>query len=317
MADPLIFSIVVPTYNEEQDIRRALDALVCLAYPHREIIVVDDSTDRTPDIVREYAVRGVRLVRPDVRRGPAAARNLGIREATGDVLVILQADDFPPKDFLDRILPHYERGADYVLVESQVTNEEKLFPRFVEAQHHYVEDGQTWINWTEGFSCRRDAALAVGLFPADYPIPFLAGDDGTFANALESHGYRKVIDKSIVVFHAAPETFRDFWFSRHIRGGGAVLIKHYIEGKGRLRVLLWVVMRTVYTLGMTVSGHPVRALRIAIRSPRGLWDVVPFWYANVVQDIATRVGEWAVLWKLWRMAKWTRGAGEAQVRTSS
>lgn len=300
MADRLLFSIVVPTYNEERDIRRALDALVRLKYPHREIVVVDDSTDRTPEIVREYAPQGVKLIRPPVPRGPAAARNLGVREARGDVLVILQADDFLPEDFLDQILPHYERGADYVLVESQVTNEEKLFPRFVEAQHHYVEDGQTWINWTEGFSCRREAALAVGLFPEDYPIPFVAGDDGTFANALERHGYRKVIDKSIVVFHAAPETFRDFWHSRRIRGRGAVLIKHYIEGKGKARVAMWILLRTAYTAAMILSGHLLRAWRIARRSPRGWRDTIPFWYANVVQDIAARGGEWGVLWELVR-----------------
>ena len=44
------FSIVVPTYNEENDIAGTLDALTSLDYPDKEIIVVDDSTDSTPAI---------------------------------------------------------------------------------------------------------------------------------------------------------------------------------------------------------------------------------------------------------------------------
>jgi glycosyltransferase involved in cell wall biosynthesis len=49
------FSIIIPTYNEERDIAATLEALLGLDYPDREIIVVDDSSDRTPEIVGGYA----------------------------------------------------------------------------------------------------------------------------------------------------------------------------------------------------------------------------------------------------------------------
>jgi glycosyltransferase involved in cell wall biosynthesis len=45
------FSIIIPTYNEERGIGATLEALLSLDYPDREIIVVDDSSDRTPEIV--------------------------------------------------------------------------------------------------------------------------------------------------------------------------------------------------------------------------------------------------------------------------
>ena len=56
------FSFVIPTRNEAEDIRRTLERCLAVDYPHKEILVVDDSTDETPRIVSEYADRGVRLI---------------------------------------------------------------------------------------------------------------------------------------------------------------------------------------------------------------------------------------------------------------
>src|SRR5690606_4369607 len=65
-------SITVPAYNEEGQIRGTLDSLLRTDYPaeKRQILVVSDaSTDRTDDIVREYADRGVQLLRVTERKG--------------------------------------------------------------------------------------------------------------------------------------------------------------------------------------------------------------------------------------------------------
>jgi len=86
------FSIVIPTYNEEKDIGATLDSLLGLRYSDKEIVVVDDSTDTTPQIVSAYAGRGVKLIRPEVRKGRCEARNIGVRASSGDVVVILNAD---------------------------------------------------------------------------------------------------------------------------------------------------------------------------------------------------------------------------------
>ena len=63
MNSNLKFSIVTPSYNEEKDIRETLEYFINLSYPNKEIIVVDDSTDRTPEIVKEFESQGVRLIR--------------------------------------------------------------------------------------------------------------------------------------------------------------------------------------------------------------------------------------------------------------
>ncbi len=225
---PLLVSVIVPTYNEASDIRRTLEALVGQTYPAKEIIVVDDSTDATPRIVGEYASRGVVLLRPPVRRGRCEARNMGIKAARGDVVVILNSDVFPEPDFLGRIVVHYRHGADYVLVESQVANIEALFPRYMEAVHRATYAGRDWVEWTEGFSCRRAAALDVGLFP-ETPVPLCAGEDGYFGARL-ARKYRRVIDRSIVVPHVIPESLQEFWAQHVGRGRGGPRCFYFLYG---------------------------------------------------------------------------------------
>jgi cellulose synthase/poly-beta-1,6-N-acetylglucosamine synthase-like glycosyltransferase len=74
---PLV-SVVVPAYNEEAQIRGAIEALIAQDYPadRRQILILSDaSTDRTDEIVTEYSGRGVELLRMAVRGGKTAAEN--------------------------------------------------------------------------------------------------------------------------------------------------------------------------------------------------------------------------------------------------
>ncbi|MEK7568282.1 MAG: glycosyltransferase family 2 protein, partial [Patescibacteria group bacterium] len=52
------FSIIIPSYNEGDDIRLSIDSAIKQDYQNKEIIVVDDSSDNTPEIIKEYADKG-------------------------------------------------------------------------------------------------------------------------------------------------------------------------------------------------------------------------------------------------------------------
>ncbi|MGQ9667254.1 MAG: glycosyltransferase family 2 protein [Anaerolineae bacterium] len=83
-------SIVMPAYNEEEAIGRVLDELFALSLGDMEVIVVDDgSHDGTGEAARH---RGAKVVRHPYNRGNGAAVRSGIRAATGDVIVIMDAD---------------------------------------------------------------------------------------------------------------------------------------------------------------------------------------------------------------------------------
>ena len=89
-SDLPIVSIVVPAYNEEVQIRGAIEALLAQDYPadRRQILILSDaSTDRTDEIVREYADRGVELLRMPVRGGKTAAENASCRLLRGEIVV--------------------------------------------------------------------------------------------------------------------------------------------------------------------------------------------------------------------------------------
>lgn len=85
-----VISISLPAYNEEASIGRTIESLLALDYPpdRRQIIVVSDaSTDRTDEIVRSYADRGVELVRMAERGGKTAAENTAAARLRGDIVV--------------------------------------------------------------------------------------------------------------------------------------------------------------------------------------------------------------------------------------
>lgn len=286
-------SIIVPTYNEEEDIARTMDALAAITHRPLEVIVVDASKDRTPEIVRGYEGRilGLKLIRQGARPGVSAARNDGLRAATGEIVVILNGDVFPPPDFIDRILPHYAAGADYLVINSQVMNTETLYPRYIQAQHLFNLD-LTWhdTNWSEGFSCRREAALAVGGFPDEFAHN-TAGEDAIFGGRLNER-YQRAADFSIIVPHVMPTQFRVYWRQRLGRGrGGAYVL--YVHEKRPMR---WAaILRSVIgTLGLTAILIPalVYAWKITRYSARGWRDWLPFTWARMIEMAATAAGYW-------------------------
>ena len=83
-------SVIVPAFNEEENIRVKLDDLLNQDYPQLlEILVVSDgSTDATDDIVREYRDKRVKLLHTKGREGKSQAQNIAVGQAIGDVLVL-------------------------------------------------------------------------------------------------------------------------------------------------------------------------------------------------------------------------------------
>ncbi|MEW6603308.1 MAG: glycosyltransferase family 2 protein [Thermoproteota archaeon] len=91
-------TVGIPAYNEEQNIVNLLRSLEGQRLMISEVIVSDDSSDGTPDLVRDFARHsqlGITLFHHDVRRGAAAAWNEIFQKAAGDVIVLYDADTIP------------------------------------------------------------------------------------------------------------------------------------------------------------------------------------------------------------------------------
>jgi hypothetical protein len=86
-------TVVIPLYNKETYVRRAVDSVLAQTFTDFEVIVVNDgSTDNGPALVRQYNDPRVRLIDQE-NRGVSAARNRGIAEAGGELIAFLDADD--------------------------------------------------------------------------------------------------------------------------------------------------------------------------------------------------------------------------------
>lgn len=97
-------TILIPAYNEEHHIAETVSSVLKLEYPSKlEIIVLDDgSKDRTYAVAKHFPVKVVKLD----HGGKAAALNRGIKMASGDVIVTLDADSMPEKNALTELIPY-------------------------------------------------------------------------------------------------------------------------------------------------------------------------------------------------------------------
>lgn len=97
-------SVILPVYNGEKYLKQCLDSICSQTLKEIEILCVDDgSTDHTAEILADYAKKDERIrVIHQANAGAGAARNNGLRQASGEYLSFLDADDFFEPDMLER-----------------------------------------------------------------------------------------------------------------------------------------------------------------------------------------------------------------------
>lgn len=110
-------SIVIPCFNEKDTICEIINAVKASPYPNKEIIIVDDcSTDGTIKILKESLLNQVeKIIFHDKNQGKGAALRTGIKEATGDIVIIQDADmEYDPNEYSILVEPIIQNKADVV-----------------------------------------------------------------------------------------------------------------------------------------------------------------------------------------------------------
>jgi glycosyltransferase involved in cell wall biosynthesis len=219
-------SVVVPVYNDPEGVAVTVSSLVEQSYPtdRYEVLVVDnDSTDDTRDVVRRFADEHpvVTLLVEDEVQSSYAARNRGVAAARedGDLLAFVDADMEVPPDYLADVTDSAaERGWDYLGVsvelftqgpETAVSIWDRLYG-FQERKSLEVDHFAP----TNSMVVRREVVDDVGTFDERLE----SSGDYEFGRRVHEAGYEQAFEPDIVLRHPARRTLRAF-VKKYLRVG--------------------------------------------------------------------------------------------------
>lgn len=175
----MFFSVVIPLYNKERQIAGTLRSVFAQTCADYEIIVVDDgSTDGSAAVVESLHDPRIRLIR-QANAGVSAARNLGIAEARGEYVALLDADDEWRPEYLATIadlIRRYPQCDVFATNYSHVDSNGKTFPTILRKLPFDDDDGILYNYfevasvsspplWTSAVAVRKSAFQSVGGFP--------------------------------------------------------------------------------------------------------------------------------------------------------
>ena len=253
---PLI-SIIIPAYNCEETIVRCVDSILRLTWGNKEIIIIDDgSTDATPDILKGYGGY-IRIIRTP-NAGPSRARNIGVREATGEFIAFTDSDCIVAEDWLDELFRGFvsEKTAG-VGGDQQSPADDTPFGKNIHAfmksvgfvaDYLKIQDRliRTRHNPTCNVMYHREVLLEAGLFDeALWP-----GEDVDIDLKISRLGYELYYNPGAVVCHYRPKDAGAF--SRMMRRYGwaqAYLVRKY----GLFRLIHYVPFFTAALVGGLIA----------------------------------------------------------------
>lgn len=149
-------SIIIPVYNTEKYVERCIRSVLEQSYGDLEIIVIDDgSTDRSGEILDGFAEKDGRIkVFHQANRGVSAARNFGVKKASGAYLTFVDGDDYlGPHYIRDLVARAQEEQADMVICGFTLTEENGRALRAVKPGRYERFVKEEWV-------CRISAAWA-------------------------------------------------------------------------------------------------------------------------------------------------------------
>ena len=191
--DPPFFSVVVPTYNRPQNLVALLDALAQQTFPDFEVVVVDQS-DPPVQVPQKFLSKlSINLIHSQ-ERGPALARNKGIRAARGEIVAFTDDDCVPRPDWLERAARHFD-GMSIAGLEGRVESCKLGNPRYRTVSNTGFE-GIGFM--TANMFYRRELLNTVGGFDERFKLAFR--EDSDLAWRIMEYGEIPHASNS-VVFH--------------------------------------------------------------------------------------------------------------------
>lgn len=245
----MFFSVIVPAYNAQKSLPRLLDSLICQSYKDFEVVIIDDcSKDSTSKVVQSFPYRLIKLAE---NHGPAYCRNLGSKNAHGEILVFTDSDCRVDRHWLNNIEKHFSQNDIDAIMGRLVIIPSTLLGDSISALGFPAGGSlgfeKIWRVNKDGFtdslsSCncaiKRDIFLNVGGFDETFPFP--GGEDSLLAYSLRKSNYRIKYCQDIIAYHEARDSFRDFIEWQFKRGVSSyIYAKKIFNKKDYFSLRLW------------------------------------------------------------------------------
>ncbi len=199
----ITISVIIPVYNGGEKFQRCLQSLTKTSRPPNEVIVVaDGDTDGSRVLAENF---GAKVIPLPTAGGPAKARNLGAKAATGDIIFFVDADVEVYPDTIEKVVTTFKNESDLsALIGSydDAPGADNFLSQYRNLFHHYThqignEEASTF--WGACGAIRREVFLAVGGFDEKYRLPCI--EDIELGYRLKQAGYKIGLRKNILVKH--------------------------------------------------------------------------------------------------------------------
>ncbi len=223
----MIFSVIVPTYNRLKSLKRTLESIFLQEHPEYEIVVVDDgSTDGTCDFLSEIASSGkIRFVTQE-NRGPASARNTGIKITRGRFLAFTDDDCVVPRTWLKQLQEGF-KSVEIAIVGGAARNRVigNLFSETSQQIVNYfvselnAEGRMSGFLTSNNIAYRREALTSAGGF--DERFRKAGGEERALHAIIMHRGGRSIFTSKLIVDHYHDMSARSFFRQQRNYGRGA------------------------------------------------------------------------------------------------
>jgi len=228
-------SIVVPTFNSAKVLGACLESLTnqTVGRERYEVIVVDDgSTDETRDVVSKYPIRYIY----QQNSGPAVARNNGVRQAEGEIILFTDADCEPQSNWIEELIKPLKDPQVVGVKGIYKTRQEELIARLVQIEYEHKYERMRkfkYIDFIDTYSAayRKDIFMKYGGFDERYIKASV--EDQEFSFRLSRDGNKMVFNPEAVVYHRHSARLTDYLRKKYkIAYWKAFLLKRH-PGKAR------------------------------------------------------------------------------------
>jgi len=246
-------SVIIPAYNEEKRIPDLIESFkIQTVSPLETILVNDSSTDSTAKLASDF----FKVISTPRRGGPAAARNIGMKIAKGDVFAFMDADCHPETDWVEQIEKQFrDKNVSVIVGGARVVSSTLLgqaiaalgFPAGgaigFEKMWRVAPDGTVRTVSSANFAIRKWVIEKIGGF--DETFSYYC-EDAWFAHCLVKAGVPITYIPDIEVQHAPMESLHRFFVWHYNRGRGNYVFKRKV-GKvmGFVKLRIWSSMNII------------------------------------------------------------------------